>query len=331
MLELGTSRPVQSTTEVHGMMISMSKPTTLAVGSCYVDFEVGGAPIDPNGIPADVEMVGGDYSVEAGGSAVNFCRLLKQLDSDAIFVGLVGEDNYAQILENLLKDAGVKSALVYKAGVSTNISFNLTSANGEHHAMFVAGTANAELDADTVLPKLRSLAPLSQMLYFGGCFKLKHLQPVFSEVANIAAEFGTLLVVDHGRVRGDLPEDMLSAVRDLVLRANYYLPSHEEFCTLWGVDTVEAGLELLYNRAPNLMVVVKDGANGAYYHLGNTAQHVPATPVTNIRSLTGAGDSFNAGFITGISHDLSAEKAIAYACSVAAAKISAQHVPKLFA
>lgn len=307
----------------------MGKTTTLAIGSCYVDFEVGEMPIDASGIAADIELVGGDYAVEAGGSAVNFCRLLKQLGGEATFIGLVGEDYYAQIFENLLKDAGVKPALVYKAGVSTNLSFNLTSTDGVYHDMFVAGTANAALDADTVLPKLRSETPDAQILYFGGLFKLKRLRPVFGEVAAIAAENGTMLVVDHGRVREDIPEDMRSAVRDLVMRATYYLPSREEFCGLWGVETIEEGLELLYNRAPHLTVVVKDGSNGAYYHLGNTSQHVPAVPVENVKSLTGAGDSFNAGFIAAISHDLQVEAAVTFACSVAAAKISGQHVPKL--
>lgn len=307
----------------------MSKTTTLAIGSCYLDFEVGEMPIEAEGIPVDVELVGGDYTVEAGGSAVNFCRLLKQLGGGATFIGLVGEDYYSQIFENLLKEAGVKPALVYNADVSTNLSFNLTSKNGLHHEMFVAGTANAALDADTVLPKLRSEAPFSQVLYFGGCFKLKHLEPVFGEIAGIAAENGTMLVVDHGRVRDDISDDMLTAVRDLVMRANYYLPSRDEFCALWGVETIEAGLELLYNRAPHLTVVVKDGPNGAYYHLGNTAQHIPAKQVATVKSLTGAGDSFNAGFIAAITHDQPVEKAVEFACSVAAAKISGQHVPKL--
>jgi sugar/nucleoside kinase (ribokinase family) len=309
----------------------MSKTATLAIGSCYIDFEVGDMPIEASGIPVDVELVGGDYYVEAGGSAVNFCKLLKQLGSNTTFVGLVGEDYYAQIFENLLKEAGVKPALVYKPDVSTNVSFNLTSKNGQHHDMFVAGTANAALDADSVLPKLRSEAPFSQVLYVGGLFKLKRLQPVFGEIAGIAAENGTMLVVDHGRVRGDIPEDMRSAVRDFVIRATYYLPSRDEFCALWNVETIEEGLALLYNRAPYLTVVVKDGPNGAYYHMGNTSQHIPAKQVTSIKSLTGAGDSFNAGFIAAINHELQVEKAIEFACTVAAAKISGQHVPKLSA
>lgn len=309
----------------------MSKTATLAIGSCYIDFEVGDMLIDAPGIPVDVELIGGDYAVEAGGSAVNFCRLLKKLGSDSTFIGLVGEDYYAQILENLLKEAGVKPALVYKPGVSTNLSFNLTSKNGQYHDMFTAGTANAALDADSVLPKLRSEAPFSQVLYFGGLFKLKSLQPVFGEIAGIAAEHGTTLVVDHGRVREEIPEDMLSAVRDLVLRATYYLPSRDEFCVLWGVETIEEGLELLYNRAPHLTVVVKDGPNGAYYHAGNTSQRIPAQQVAEVKSLTGAGDSFNAGFIAAVNQELQVEKAIEFACAVAAAKISGQDVPKLSA
>lgn len=241
----------------------------------------------------------------------------------------MGEDFYVQILGFLLNDAGIVPALVYKQNVSTELSFNLTSRGGDRHNMFIAGTANAVLDADTVLPKLREVVPKAKTMYFGGCFKLKGLQPVFSEIVAIADASSVTLVVDLGRIPEGTTDEMLISVRDLVMHVSYYLPSREEFCTLWGVNTVNEGLRLLYDYAPKLTTIVKDSSNGAYCLSDSNAQHVPAESVSNIRFLTGAGDSFNAGFIAAIMCEQPIAKAVAFAHSVAAAKISGQATPKL--
>jgi ribokinase len=306
----------------------MSTFETVALGSCYVDIDASGFPYDASGIPVGVELVGGDYEMVPGGSAVNFCRLLHRLGVESAFIGMVGEDENSHTLERLLREAGVEPALIRKPDVTTNVSFNLTSRNGQQHNMFVVGTANGTLDAENVLPKLREVILSAQTLYLGGCFKLKGLQSSFGEIADIVAQHEATLVVDHGRVPSDTPVDTFAAVKGLVLRANYYLPSKDEFCALWGVDSTEAGLHMLHDQAPNLVVVVKDSSNGAFYFADEEVKHAPAVAVESVVSLTGAGDSFNAGFMAAMAKKLPVAEAVSYGCSVAAAKISGRDVPK---
>ncbi|MEO7904414.1 MAG: PfkB family carbohydrate kinase, partial [Candidatus Saccharimonadales bacterium] len=77
-------------------------------------------------------------------------------------------------------------------------------------------------------------------------------------------------------------------------------------------------------------VVVKDGANGAWYYSDSHVQHhMPSVFVEKIVNATGAGDSFNAGFMSAIGREYALSEAIRYACDVGAAKVSGQSIPIL--
>jgi 2-dehydro-3-deoxygluconokinase len=102
----------------------------------------------------------------------------------------------------------------------------------------------------------------------------------------------------------------------------YYFPSHEEFCRLWDVKTIEEGLRLVNKQASGLVTVVKDGDNGAYYFESGQMRHVDAIKVAKVINVTGAGDSFNAGVMAAIVRGESLTGAIGYGCKIAAEKIS---------
>lgn len=306
----------------------MKSVEIIAIGTCYIDTNASDYPFASSGIPAETELVGGPYETVAGGSAVNFCRLLGDLGLRTAFIGMAGEDINGDSLETALQSEGITPLLIRNDSVLTNISFNMTNAEGKH-IMLVAGTANAALTGKMVLPKLHETLGNVQMVYLGGCFKLKNLAPSFGEIANITRELGRTLVVDHGRIPQNLGDDMQMAVRQLVLGSHYYLPSKEEFCTLWKIGSIEEGIKDLRSKAPGLTVVVKDGANGAWHFDAGQIHHTAVQPVEKVVNATGAGDSFNAGFIAAINRGVSLTEAVRYACSVGAAKVSGKPTPSL--
>ncbi|MEK7152479.1 MAG: carbohydrate kinase family protein [Patescibacteria group bacterium] len=300
----------------------------VAFGSCYVDTNVENYPFGNDGIAPETELVGERYETVPGGSAVNFCRLLGEFGLRTAFIGMAGDDPNGDTLARLLEQHNVQAELVRLPDLLTNISFNVTNPDGEH-IMLVAGTANASLSPDDVMPKLEQLLPLIKMLYLGGCFKLKAFEHAFAQIANLAKRNSVELAIDHGRVPEGTSEAMLGAIKALVLSAAYYLPSRDEFCKLWGVADIEEGLRRLKDEAPDLIVVVKDGANGAFYWSGDSTQQVKAERVEKVVNATGAGDSFNAGLIAALAKDQSLADAIAYGCRVAASKIRAEALPSL--
>lgn len=300
----------------------------VAIGSCYVDINTFDYPFGQSGIANETELIGGKYEAVPGGSAVNFCRLLGTLGMRTAFIGAAGTDGMGDMLETLLLQDGVEPKLVRKSNAQTNIGFNMTSSEGGH-IMCVAGTANATLSPDDVLPVLQETAGMSDAIYLGGSFKLTSFYNSFASVIKIAKDKNSSLFVDHGRVPNDATSQMRDSVRELVIGADFYLASREEFMQLWDVGEIDEGIRLLHDNAPKLTVIVKDGANGAYYSEQGKKQHVIARSVDNISNLTGAGDSFNAGFMAALSADYMLPEAVKYGCAVAAAKISGQSIPRL--
>lgn len=306
----------------------MKNLDVVAIGSCYVDINVPTFPFEPDGIPVGAELIGSSYETVPGGSAVNFCRLLGKLGLDTAFIGIAGNDMNGISLVNLLDKSGILPFISLQDGLQTNIGFNMTSQSGEH-IMCVAGTANASLSFDVIEAQSEKAVADARVMYVGGCFKLKSLQHDFLKLSAIAKKHDTLLAVDHGRIPGGTPEELLESVRSLVLSANYYFPSRDEFCALWNVDSIESGIDQLATVAPDLVVVVKDSSNGAYFRRGGTVQHVPAIQITSTIDVTGAGDAFNAGVMRGVLAGQPLHAAVAYGCDVAAAKISRSKLPEL--
>lgn len=304
----------------------MKQVEVVAIGTCYVDTNVPDYPFASTGIPAETELVGGGYEIVAGGSAVNFCRLLGKFGLRTSFIGLAGEDMNGDNLEKALRLDGITPLVVRDNSVQTNVSFNITNPAGAN-IMLVAGTANAALNGEVVLPKLREALIDAKFVYMGGCFKLANLAPSFDEITTTAISLGKSLVVDHGRIPNGLGDDMRDRVKHLVRGSRYYLPSRDEFCSLWEVGTIEEGVQRLQAEAPDVTIVVKDGSNGAWYVDERQLQHVPAQHVEKVVDVTGAGDSFNAGFMTAINNGVALAEAVRYACSVGAAKVSGRAIP----
>jgi ribokinase len=296
-----------------------------AAGTCYVDLNAGSYPFGAEGIPTETELVGGSYEIVAGGSAVNFCRFISTLGLTAAFIGMAGKDAMGDVLTKLLEENGIAPFVARRDDLTTNVGFNMTNPAGEH-IMCVAGTANKALSLATIRPELENAARTAPIIYLGGCLKLRGLQPDFAEVATICKGGGATLVVDHGRVPGNVAPGALDTVRNLVLGADYYLPSRNEFCTLWGVDSVEDGLAIMTEKAPQLRTVVKDGE---YYAKDGHMQHVPAERISAPYEVTGAGDAFNAGVIRAIVDGRSLGEAAAFGCSVAGAKLIGDEIPAL--
>jgi len=85
------------------------------------------------------------------------------------------------------------------------------------------------------------------------------------------------------------------SVRRAIQSVDVFLPNAREARRLTGRDDLEEATRLLADLCP--LVVIKDGANGAYACTDGHMTHAPAIPITPLDT-TGAGDCFNAGFVT---------------------------------
>lgn len=74
-----------------------------------------------------------------------------------------------------------------------------------------------------------------------------------------------------------------------------FAPNQSEACQITGAPDPETAAGILARHCP--LVLVKCGAQGAIARAGSQVWHAPAMPVTPVDT-TGAGDCFNAGFLS---------------------------------
>ncbi len=84
-------------------------------------------------------------------------------------------------------------------------------------------------------------------------------------------------------------------VQAIVGSLDLFMPNTAEAQRLTGATTLEAAADVLRGLVPYL--VIKDGQNGAYAWVGGDHFHAPVITVEPVDT-TGAGDIFNAGFLT---------------------------------
>ena len=106
------------------------------------------------------------------------------------------------------------------------------------------------------------------------------------------------------------PELMRDTVNELAALADWVLPGLEEGRLLTGEQSAPA-IARFYRRLGASVVVVKLGAEGAYYDSETAGSgHVPAYPVAEVVDTVGAGDGFAAGVISALLEGLTLHQAV---------------------
>lgn len=296
----------------------------LSLGSAYVDINEPLFPVKSLREREKSEVVGANYEIVPGGSALNFAQMCARLDLKPVFVGKIGNDEMGRILTEQVEEKGVIPGFIQADNVSTNVSVNLGI---EDYVYEVLGTANQSLEPDEVRARLEYYLGDVKYFYLGGVFKLRNLLPTLAALAEEAQSRGVEVVLDHGRITNQVSDDDKQTVRDLLSHVDYYLPSRDEFLDLWDAQSLDEAFARV-RQISKAVLVVKDGENGAIGMDGKQIFRVPAFDVI-VNNLVGAGDAFNAGFIKGRSLGENLATSMAYGCATAALKISASELPTL--
>jgi sugar/nucleoside kinase (ribokinase family) len=128
--------------------------------------------------------------------------------------------------------------------------------------------------------------------HLSSLFLQKALQPDMAMICRYLKSKGLTLSLDTN----DDPEDQwgppLDELLDLV---DIFMPNESEACRITRTNNAESAIEVLAKTVP--MVAVKCGKRGALVQAGSQRWSVPTEYVTPVDTI-GAGDSFNAGFLT---------------------------------
>ena len=212
-------------------------------------------------------------------------------------IGAVGADAFGDCLLNQLRAEGVSVEGVHQLpDQPTGVAFVSYQADGSRSFVFSLG-AGDQLRADMLLPEL--FAGLRCFHIMGSTLSMSaEVLAVCRQALRMALDAGALISFDPN-LRPELlpPDEARIAFADFMTAADVLLPTAEELLALSGADRAELAAADLRNERPERLVVVTRGAAGCSVYSAEGQADVPGYPAEEIDP-TGAGDCFDAGFLS---------------------------------
>ncbi len=115
---------------------------------------------------------------------------------------------------------------------------------------------------------------------------------------------GRILAVDMTKPKNG---ETLDDLKECLKYADYIFPNESESCMLTGKNDPYENAKLFADAGVKC-VVIKRGAAGCLIYEGGRYIEVPACPDVKVTDTTGAGDSFAAGFLYGLSKGYTTEE-----------------------
>jgi sugar/nucleoside kinase (ribokinase family) len=253
---------------------------------------------DPDPVPrfGEIERVVDAVTMTVGSSSAIFACGAARLGLRVAFVGVVGDDPFGRYMLDALAARGIDtSACLVDPSEPTGATVILTS--GRDRAMLTAMGSIGSFDVDMVPD---ALLDRTRHVHVGGFYLQARSRDRFPAFFAAARERDVTTSFD---TNWDPTERWDGGVRAMLGEADVFLPNEAEATRIAGVDGAEAAATALAEAAgrdradSGPIVVVKRGAAGAVAAApGVETVRVDAMPVDPIDT-TGAGDSFNAGFL----------------------------------
>jgi sugar/nucleoside kinase (ribokinase family) len=259
----------------------------LVIGELNVDLIMSGLPSLP---VLGKELLCHDFQLVLGGSSsICACWMAgigAESGSQVDLWSKVGRDPYGDFLIEALQARGVGTeGVIRDPAIRTGATISLTYPHDRAMMTFLGTIAELQL-SDIDLDKLSSY----DHLHSASIFLQHRLRPDLAALFEVAKNAGLTTSLDSGWD----PDDEWQGVLDILTHVDFFLPNETEAVHLSGEDTVERAARVLSHAAKT--VIVKLGAEGALAQSGEDTWRVPGFPIAPVDT-TGAGDSFNAGFV----------------------------------
>ena len=251
-----------------------------------------------------VEQIVDDATLTVGSSSAIFACGAARLGLRVAFIGKAGDDEFGRFLLRELQQRGVDTrGVVIDPHLLTGLSVILSRPFDRAiltHLGSIAALRFDEIDS--------SLLSQARHLHLGSYYLLDALRPDVPRLFDEAKARGLTISIDTNY---DPTEQWAGGLREALQRVDVFLPNETELLAITHEDSIEAGLDRL---AEIPTVAVKLGARGAAARRGLQIVYADSIPV-KVVDTTGAGDSFDAGFIYAYLAGQDLAQALRFACA----------------
>jgi len=242
------------------------------------------------------------FSKSLAGAESNVAIALSRLGHEVGWISKLGNDEFGLYVRNTIRGEGIDASQVKMTNsAQTGVLFKELALNTDPNIFYYRnGSA-----ASTLMPEDVDLDYVKKAKYI----HITGITPALSEsclqtvnrLIDIAVENKQKIVFDPN-VRFKLWENQEIASETLLkiaYRSNIIMPGIDEAKFLTG-ESCHESIALYFLSKGIELVVIKLGAEGAYYHDGINCGYVPGEKVPKIVDTVGAGDGFCAGVISGL-------------------------------
>lgn len=249
-----------------------------------------------------------DATLTMGSSGVIFACGCARLGLHVVYCGVVGDDMFGRYMIDNMKARGVDTeGVIVSRELKTGLSVILNEGN-DRAILTHLGAINS-LTADQVD---RSLLAGTRHLHVSSYFLQRALQPDLPALLAEAKAAAASISMD---TNWDPDEMWNHGLAHALTQTDILLPNANEALAISGKDTLESAEDRLAEIVDS--IAVKLGAEGAHCRQGDAFVSDPGFPV-DVIDTTGAGDSFDAGFVCGQLRRMSLSDSLALACACGA-------------
>lgn len=278
----------------------MNTKSVLVIGELNVDILLN----DIKGFPViGQEIVAERMILTLGSSSAIFAANLSSLGIATSFCGIVGKDLFGKFILDTLRKKSIDTSWViesdvYQTGLTMVMSYDQDRANVTH-----CGAMDHLSINDIPLRKLSHFSHLHVSSYF----LQKGLQKDIVSLFKAAHENGLSTSLD---IQWDPANEWNFPFRECLPYVDFFLPNEAEILALTRTGHLNEALRTLESFAN--LIVVKRGMNGAVaYQKGHYINAAPYRHSFFIDAI-GAGDSFNAGFISSYLQGTSLQESLSF-------------------
>ena len=234
----------------------------------------------------DREVTCKSFEVVMGASTVICACAYRSLGGEAAFVGLVGNDDYGDFMLRGLGEFGIHTELVERTSqVRTGVTVNLIFENTRTQVTYPGTIAEFEgpaLDETT----LRGF----DHIHCGGVYLQTKFRPRITALLKLAKKLGITTSLDPQWDSSETWEYM----HEWLPLLTYLFVNQDEALSIAKASSVEEAARwlLAHTHCP----LIKIGKDGVAVTVDGALRTVPTRKV-EVVDTTGAGDSFDAGFL----------------------------------
>ena len=254
------------------------------------------------------EKIIADAALTIGGSGTIFACGAARLGLRVAYSGVVGDDIFGRFMLASLAERGVDTGGIrVEPALKTGLTVILSHVN-DRAILTYLGAINTLQAGQVDRALLRRARHVHTTSYF-----LHHaLQAELPALLAEARSLGCTVSMD---TNWDPTERWAGGLAEALSQVDVFLPNEQEALAITDRPTIADALTTLAQNIPT--VVVKRGAAGAICQQGQKRIENAGFQV-EVVDTTGAGDSFDAGFLYGYLHNWPVDEAVALACACGA-------------